>query len=476
MLAACTEIAPPAEDQVSLEAPPPGVVAPGETDQGVHILGETADGMFNQVAGEHLHVRSQPIDAVHLGTTFSVTPASAGAALDSPAKTGRHWFEGAVLVDANLRWRLRIEPGTYVRGNVTRYILSRQPLGPGGTPSSPVWVPYCDGAGVGAVPLQGWYDRRRIHHLDSTISFACDLQGVADKCTDWGYPAGNAGPAPDAVPTPWNLHQTCTIMANAMYCMDGVPHTRELTPIQFGDILSNPFGMPVYPLPAPLPGDLDAFSFEAGWTPHGPVCLSKLRWRSLPPDPCPPGVLPDPRTEQGRGAGGQFCDELGYGWVTSHSLMANGSKAMDTPMYVWQSGTDTVMSVRGYYARADNLPPPKREVFSPFGGYGIASPFIDHMILRNLPGSLDEAKDMIPLYMWVGPGGDRVVARAAPAPSYTPPSNGPPVREGFSFQRSSPSVVPLRTCATPSGFITTVAPSCPGGGAGQPQGFALPAP
>lgn len=440
----------------------------GETQQGIYILGKFADGMFNAGAGEHAHVLAQPTDPGHSAATFSVSSAGTYLTTGTHEKTDP-WFQNAILRDVRGKFQLRVDAGSYVRGNIVRYRLSRQALGPGGMASG-TWTDYCDG--VGALPLQGWYDGRRIHHLDTSITFACDKEGVADKCDDWGYPAGNAGPAPAMQPTPWNLHQTCTNMAGATYCMDGKSHTRELTPIEFGDITATPFSMPVYPLPAPLPGDLDAFAFEAGWTPKGPVCLSKLRWRSLPPDPCDPAVLPDPRTEQGRGRGGQFCDDIGYAGVRAASLMINGSLTMDAPEYVWQSGSDTVMSLRGYYAPASNLPPPHREVIAPFLGYGIAAPFIDHMILRNLPGSLDPATDMFQLFIWVGPGGDRVVARSAP-PGYVPLGGAGPLFEGYSFRTSRLGLAPLRMCSTPNGYITTIAATCPGGGAGAPQGFAL---
>jgi hypothetical protein len=93
------------------------------------------------------------------------------------------------------------------------------------------------------------------HGADTT--FAC-LSGVIGKCVTWGY-------------RPWlvgsDLHQTCTRMARADYCGDGVPHTEDGTLIDVFD----PAGIQVAVEDA-------ALSFEAGWSTEGAVCVNVPRY------------------------------------------------------------------------------------------------------------------------------------------------------------------------------------------------------
>ncbi len=92
------------------------------------------------------------------------------------------------------------------------------------------------------------------HGADST--FAC-LSGVIGKCVTWGY-------------RPWlvgaDLHQTCTRMARADYCGDGVSHTEDGTLIDVFD----PAGVQV--------AVEDELSFEAGWSTEGAVCVNVPRY------------------------------------------------------------------------------------------------------------------------------------------------------------------------------------------------------
>lgn len=464
----------------ALEEPPSAATAVQaatgiEQEQGIYILGKIPDGLFDGV--HHFRVATTATakrdDKAHYGTGVSVSAAAQGAYLIATLGGATHsaadpWLVGMIL-DGVDRGQVRLEVGAQSDGTTTRYHLSYRE-----TTSAP-WAEYCDDATVLAVPLRGWYDGRRFHHDADTISFACD-NGVARKCTLWGYVAGTGGPGDHA----WDRHQACTRMANADACGDGAPKTRELTPILIRDYDGSPNAKPMdapkLATPDPLPGDPDVDYFEAGWAPGGAVCLAKRRWVALPPNPCP-GALPDPRFIEGRQAGGRFCDELDLAALGSRALLANGSKVMDAPLHVWRSAAtsnDLVTTMQGYFALPGNPSPPPPappappiEQVAPFptelcgGGpcYGFHAG-VDSMVLRNLPGSLDAAADMVELHLWRKPAGagfDRVLGLAT-----TPPATGfvDAGFEAYAFKRAdqfAPRTLPaLKLCRTGTGYFNTI--------------------
>ena len=87
--------------------------------------------------------------------------------------------------------------------------------------------------------------------------------GVLAKCVRWGFAPWVKRESADMRA----LHQTCTRMVRADYCGDGVPHTKEGTPINLWDtaginVRSNTPGM----------------AFEAAWGPHGALRIERSRW------------------------------------------------------------------------------------------------------------------------------------------------------------------------------------------------------
>jgi hypothetical protein len=460
------------------------VFAPGETLQGIHILGSAPDLLFDGAR----HFRVQPLANAFIGSKYfgaraSVSPAGQGANLIVSSNSGVHrgtdtWLEGMILNGVG-GGQIRIEPGSVSEGPSTRYRLSYRPS------VNDAWVDYCGAPSaptdppLQAVPLRGWYDGARTHHDDDTVTFACD-NGVAKKCDMWGYHAGTAGPGDHD----WDRHQACTRMANADACGNGDAKTREETPILIRDYdgtpNARPGAAPALITPVPLPGDPDTDYFEAGWAPRGAVCLAKRRWIALPPDPCPPGGLDDPRTERGHAAHAAYCDDMTLADIgRAGALLANGSKMMDAPLHIWGSSAsgDVLVSMHGYFAAAPGALPPFEQV-APFADY-TTHLGVDSMLLRNLPGSLDAATDMVELHLWqrpMGTGFDRVVGLALvpPAPGFVDAGF-----EAYSFQRadqfSATRLLPeLKLCRNASGFTSTIG-TCTGTKVAS-LGYALPPP
>jgi hypothetical protein len=154
------------------------------------------------------------------------------------------------------------------------------------------WQPACapdaDGRSV-AIPLAATWDASGDRSTSSGLfTFGCTT-GVIAKCYRWGYRPWVTGYGDLA-----SLHWTCTRLARADYCGDGVPHTRNGTSVNVWDTLPPPG--PIQSHGTPPVGML----FEAGWNTGGAVCLSHARWllddggliASLCPDRLiPPGLL-----------------------------------------------------------------------------------------------------------------------------------------------------------------------------------------
>ena len=115
------------------------------------------------------------------------------------------------------------------------------------------------------------------------FTFACTT-GVVAKCYRWGYRPWVTGYGNLA-----EMHWTCTRLARADYCGNGVPFTQDGTWINIWDTLPAPG--PIQKHGPKVPGMV----FEAGWTTAGAVCLSHPRWLSMGPQiaaMCPERLIP----------------------------------------------------------------------------------------------------------------------------------------------------------------------------------------
>lgn len=459
-------------DDPAPAGPEPDVVyLAGENEQGRFLLGELADRL---APGQPRFYRVRA--TATNGFTASVLPAGVGGVNGSnlTATNGTDTFSyadarfvGMTFPDfAGGQLRIAAVSGPAADSVAPSTLYTLEYNSGNGT-----WVPYCKGGG-GAIVLQGEYDLQRTHLASSgRLTFACSGEGVGAKCDGWGYVAGNAGPAS----SDWKHHQACTGMASALYCGDGRSFTREKTPIVIRDFRPDYVNLPPtdLPHPDPMPGDPDTYYVEAGWDERGrPVCLSKIRWSSLPPDPCP-GVLPDPRLPHTPEA--FFCDEYpAIELRLKGALLVNGSKMMDAPLQRWRnkSTLDVVTTIRGFYLDRDGTPGPDSDTTFPFPGY---EEYLgtDGMILRNLPGTLDETM-MLPLYTQTV-GNDRF-------PSATRPPAAEEAKrfEGYAFLGSASAVVkgltPLKLCTLPSGDRLTTIGSTAGCTSVTSLEYALPAP
>uniref|UniRef100_UPI00286BD6D5 ADYC domain-containing protein n=1 Tax=Chamaesiphon sp. VAR_48_metabat_135_sub TaxID=2964699 RepID=UPI00286BD6D5 len=107
------------------------------------------------------------------------------------------------------------------------------------------------------------------NHLkgDDRTMFAC-TNGVAAKCVRLEYKPWKVLNGQSL----WKYHQACTRMLRADYCGDGLPRTREGTPIVIHDrLIHNPQA------PDQTPPD-PQMSFEAAWDEDGAVYVNRPRW------------------------------------------------------------------------------------------------------------------------------------------------------------------------------------------------------
>lgn len=433
--------------------PPPPVDANGDDLQGRRLLGLRPDNILT--GGRYFRVGTTAI--APNGNTYSLSVTGAGSLGARGANLvgvdggtthigADPWFEGLVLTEVGGTGELRIDaarPSDIENSAV--YELSYR-----ASPSAS-WQPYCTD-GAGALAFHGGFTARRVHQAGSSITFGCP-DGVAYKCTGWGYVAGTAGDGD----VNWDHHQACIQMANAAYCGGARSFTREQTPIQIADFIED-YGRPrdVPPHADPLPGDPDTHYFEAGWRPGGlpPLCLSKFRWAAMPPNPCPL-LLPDPRYDDDEDA--RYCEDI-PAWELHEEgvLLINGSKRMDAPLVPWVDGSGNVVStIRGFVDRRGGV---ITSITPPFPGYNTPNA-PDGMILRNLPGTLDPDIDMIPLYLHHSADGKRhVLSDGNPIAGF---QYDPEVDfEGYAFkdEQRVPDLQRLYVCPTASGYRTTLTP------------------
>jgi hypothetical protein len=274
----------------------------GANLQGANLQGANLQGMNLQgilVAGATL--ADAPLDHVRV-ERGEVVAEQGGATLHGTALVGAHFWAQArntavsPPATAVIQYRvaaIQSELAQYdptATGNTFLYALEQW------VDDTASWQPACppdtDGRNA-AIPLAALWDE----HGDRTTSsamftFGCTT-GVIAKCYRWGYRPWVTGYGAGDLTT---MHWTCTRLARADYCGDGIPHTHDGTLINVWDTLPAPGPIQKHGGLLPPLG----MTFEAGWDTGGAVCLSRARWllddggllASLCPDRLiPPGLL-----------------------------------------------------------------------------------------------------------------------------------------------------------------------------------------
>ena len=227
------------------------------------------------------------------------------------ADRGPITLRGTALVGAHLRAEVRNLATTPPTTAVVEYRITAitpessqyDPTWTGNTflytleqwnPDTLAWSLACpadlDGRSV-AIPLAATWDEHgnRMEH-GSLFTFGCTT-GVVAKCYRWGYRPWVTGYGDLGA-----MHWTCTRLARADYCGNGVPHTRNGTWVNVWDSL---------PPPGPIqrrdPLAPNGMVFEAGWNTRGAVCLNHTRWlragKRESSGLCPDRVIPPAQNE-----------------------------------------------------------------------------------------------------------------------------------------------------------------------------------
>jgi hypothetical protein len=276
--------------------------------QGVNLQGVNLQGMSLQgIRQGGATLAGDPLDNVRI-ERGEVVAEQGGVTLRSTALVGAHFHAAAQDLDvsppatADVEYRVTAiapELGQYdptATGNTYLYTLEQW------TPDTASWQSACpadtDGRRV-AIPLAAIWDEHgdRIES-SSLFTFGCTT-GVIAKCYRWGYRPWVTGYGDLTA-----MHWTCTRLARADYCGNGVPHTRDGTSINVWDTL---------PAPGPIQaraGLLPSLGmiFEAGWNTGGAVCLSRARWL-LDPGGLLAALCPD-RLVAPSLLGGTVCDTV----------------------------------------------------------------------------------------------------------------------------------------------------------------------
>ncbi len=236
------------------------------------VLGEGESGCGTSCAALSFRCPPGGMYTVLQGGQSSDTASPISAAASAGAFPLEQPVSGKELIGARLA-------GIDARGNPVPLLISdieNDPTDPQGEvllysllyqdPKSQAIINPCaadpDGARK-AIPVSGVWDGTGAHAGSQDFFTLACTSGVIAKCVRWGY-------------KPWKtvmgqplaeVHQTCTRMARADYCGDGVTHTHDGTPIDEYDVLG---------LQREVPSD--GMLFEGHWNADGAYCLSKERW------------------------------------------------------------------------------------------------------------------------------------------------------------------------------------------------------
>jgi|JI10StandDraft_1071094.scaffolds.fasta_scaffold08559_3 hypothetical protein len=237
------------------------------------------------------------------------------------------------------------------------------------------------------------------YRVDGTKDTAqLDRNGTAAKAITWGFaPYGSFTSLGGLAVTGRELHTVATRVGRADYCHAGVAHTIDGTAVALKDlVLGNavpeatgpvetspadvatpvdPTGLyleAVWPRPSPTLGELDAAR---------PLCLSKLRWSTLPPGHRCGGTLLDPRLAGPAGTA-RYCEDLATSAGGAYedlaalgAVVVNASRWNDLGLRIWKAGGDHYTTTRGNHngAAGADVPPAATYTYQQFLGTIVTS-------------------------------------------------------------------------------------------------------
>lgn len=359
-----------------------------EEVQGRWLLGSVPDGLTD-IAGGADHFSVKRDSSNRLGHRVTVV---AGSLVVRNSNNNNLLYSGIDLAMQNLE--LKSTSGVTIR--ITGAVTDAW----GGPAYDVVYldgngaeVDYCKDGDL-AVPMQGTWTSTGFHADTTDISFGC-RDGVTFKCFTWGYVPGRP-PRALGQPTSTELHQACTRMARADFCGDGIPHTREETPIVIRDLVTGysdgPNDTPELNHVTSVPTPPDLHFYESAWTSGeniGAVCLERQRWASLPVGfGCGVGGLADPRVTPNT----YYCENMPNDvFQAKRPMLVSASKTQDMYLHRWRNPKtkDVVSTVRGWYSLGPDFT-------APFPGY-VEHLGTDGILLRNPPYSLTE-EDVVEVF------------------------------------------------------------------------------
>ena len=421
-----------------------------------------------------LGFRDPDVRALKLSALTAVTHAhvSAGGQVVADGMAGRD-FVGLVFQGGGVdRGKAEATPGTMriadvfspdQTGGGWQYALEDQDDSGAWVPACAVPTPIVPGDPVSSPPraiaMNGVWEADGLYHVDAdNVSFACETGAVA-KCAAWGYPVTATPPSvtehglPTTV-TGADMAQACSRMARADFCNAGVSNTLEGTPIAYDEIFRTPPETPAYFFEAAWRG----VALRTGQPPQQPVpiCLSKLRWSTLPLGGGCGVQLPDPRTD----AKGAFCENLTPQQLEQMGALVYSSSAfLDAGLYSY-----TVASSHTQLTTASLVPdvigqPPRWKVPPPpqliFPAPGEAVRFEATIFAPQLPSSVPQAGlMMLSSYLC---SSDIITTTSAPPAGCTKIAD-----EGKVYAPNTPGHTPLRRWTDGTGrhsYTTATAPT-----------------
>lgn len=297
-----------------------------------------------------------------------------------------------------------------------------------------------------AIAMPGEWSGHLYSAQPNQVTFACRT-GVAAKCDGWGYSVTSKWPdhTENGIPTPAhgdNMMQACTQMARADYCGTGAPNTLDGTPIWINDAFT-PYE------------SRDGFAFEAAWAsrtfvegrplaPTPVVCLSKLRWSTLPLGGDCPLRIPDPRVN----GKAQFCDDMSPSDMErAGALLYSSSTFIDAGLYTYVDPTTQLnLTTTNLLPAAQGkvpewqIPPPANVPF-PVSNQEVA---LEATIFRaQLPVAIPNTT-LVPLTSYRC-ANDLITSTLAPADATCTPI----ALEGWIYPPGTPGRAPLRRWYNP---------------------------